>query len=99
MTTPDPYQDYKDREYLRDCRRYEVGRILGDMRYQTRPGVHTVGACHNGCGNSAQGSGVCKHCLRDELAKEVGANFADAFTAAYYESRRIEDEIWEEVER
>ena len=99
MTTPDPYQEHKDRVHLRDERRAAVARIFGDMRYQTRPGVHTVGACANECGKFAHGAHVCHECLREELAAEVGRELADAYAAAFYEARRVEALIWEEVER
>ena len=99
MTTPDHYREHDDRKLLRAARREAVGRILGELRYQTRPGVHTVGACSKGCGHSAHGSGVCKECLRGELAREVGHQFADAFCDAYFAARHAESDIWEEVER
>lgn len=49
-------------------KRLEMGRLLGDLRYQLSPGVHTYSQCsREGCECTARGGRVCSHCLADEI--------------------------------
>ena len=59
--------------------------LAGSIRYQLSPGVHTAGACAQGCGKRARGAGVCADCLTDELEEIVGAPLAERFVGAVRE--------------
>lgn len=76
-----------------------TAQLVEDLRYQLYlPTVTTMGACSQGCGNSARGGGVCKKCLAAEIDKRQGAHHAKHWVIAYAESRGCEMALLAEVE-
>ena len=51
----------------------DVANIIWNLRRQYHTGVSTWGTCcTKDCGLPARGSGLCKHCLTEELVEATG---------------------------
>lgn len=70
-------------------------RAIDTMKRNKPTMPSTFGPCCRGCGRSARGCGMCFDCARDELAKCVGDEQADAMSRAIIESRLVYKEVME----
>lgn len=62
-----------------------------------RPEVTTMGACANGCGDAARGSGVCRSCLGAELDAITDSMAGTAYVYACEAQRDAEMAVLREV--
>lgn len=58
-----------------------------------RPEVTTMGACANGCGESARGSGVCRNCLGADLDAMTDSMEGTAYVYACEAQHQAEDAV------
>lgn len=61
-------------------------KLIGDIRYEISPGVHTFGYCSKCHVQPARGAGICKYCRLNELSELVGEKPANEFYRATVEA-------------
>ena len=67
-----------------------VEELRSTMWYNAATGIHTYGACMNGCGKTARGAGLCFDCAAKELGELVGKSLAKIYAKLIKEVKAAE---------
>jgi len=79
-------------------KREQAEQAMRDIRRNTEPGLHTMAMC-SVCGRyPARGGERCIHCATHDLAKMIGDDLADQFTACSKIYRGLMTEINNKLE-